>query len=373
MISPERFYRHLSGCGIDFFTGVPDSLLRNLLYYFINHANQSNHCITGNEAHAIALATGYHLKTGKLPLVYMQNSGLGNAINPLTSLTDPQMFSIPMILMIGWRGAAGRQDEPQHKKMGSVTEGILQVLQIPVFTLSPDEQPAMEIITRAVADAKTKQQPVAVLVAGDIFEEVSQPKIADSYMLSRERVLQQLLTQLTGDEVVVCTTGKTGREFDMLNRKSGNRHIKQFLSTGSMGLANHVALGISLNHSGRVIMLDGDGALLMHLGTLALTGNRAPSSFIHILFNNGCHESVGGHPTLGFSINFGDIARACGYKSVFCITNDEMLNEWLTHGLPIQEKQFVEIRIRPGSRADLSRPSGLPRDWKSELMKQLNE
>lgn len=372
MISPERFYQQLSTNGVNFFTGVPDSSLRHFLYYLYDNIEPANHCIAANEAHAVALATGYHLSTGEVPLVYMQNSGLGNAINPLTSLTDPQIYSIPMLLLIGWRGMPGRSDEPQHKKMGSITKDLLGVLEVPVFILDSNEEKSLEMISMAAKECIIRQQPVAIMVPGEIFESHSQPETDNPYKLSREYVIEQLLSYLEGDEMVVSTTGKTSRELDELNNRMGKRIKNQFLSVGSMGLANHVALGISMQYSGRVIMLDGDGSLLMHMGTMALIGTTAPTSFVHILINNGCHESVGGHATAGFSINFTDIAKACGYSLVCLIKNKEELHEWVKNSFPAKQKQFVEIRVNSKSRSDLGRPVGLPVDWKKELMKNIS-
>jgi len=370
MVHPERFYKHLSGKGIDFFTGVPDSLLKSLLIYFHQNINHSQHIITANEGLAIALAAGYNISTGKLPLVYMQNSGLGNAINPLTSLADQEVYSVPMLLLIGWRGRPGKQDEPQHIKMGKITSTILEVLGIPFFILSEDESKNFLLIDEAIALTVSQQKPVALLVPGEVFEESPTLSSNSTYPLSREFVLNELLHHFR-DEVIVCSTGKASRELFELNQHLSEPLIKTFLTVGSMGLANHIALGIDMHSSQRMVMIDGDGSLLMHMGSMATIASLAKDDFVHILINNGCHESVGAQPTLGFDIDFCAIARACGYQRTYCIGKEQELISWLQTGYAAKEKQFVEIRVHSGSRSDLARPTKSPLERKDDLMKAL--
>jgi phosphonopyruvate decarboxylase len=371
MIHPERFYKHLSGNGIDFFTGVPDSLLKSLLLHFQQHIDPCKHIITANEGLAVALASGYYISTGKLPMVYMQNSGLGNAINPLTSLADAEVYAIPMILLIGWRGMPGKKDEPQHLKMGRVTGQLLQALEIPLFILEQDETQAFEIVDEAISLALNHKKPVALLVPDNVFEEQTTRQLVSTYPLSREMVLQKLI-QTFNDEIVVCTTGKTGREFFELNRQREKPIEKTFLTVGSMGLANHVALGIDMHVSGRVIMIDGDGAILMHMGSMTAVGRWATDSFVHIIINNGCHESVGAQPTLGFDVDFCAIGKACGYSHVLCIREEQELINWLENDFPTKGKQLIEIRVSSTSRSDLSRPTNSPAERKNDLMKALH-
>ena len=370
MIHPERFCQYLSGKGIDFFTGVPDSLLKSVLLYFQQNIDPAKHVITANEGLAIALASGYHISTGKLPLVYMQNSGLGNAINPLTSLADEDVYSIPMLLLIGWRGMPGKQDEPQHQKMGKVTDKLLKALDIPFFILETGESESFAIVDEAFELAVKQSKPVAILVPDQIFEESPFNLPTTRYPLSREFVLAKLVHHFT-DEVIVCTTGKTGREFFELNQKSNLPIAKTFLAVGSMGLANHVALGIDLQTTQRIVMIDGDGAVLMHMGSMATIGQLATDSFVHIIINNGCHESVGAQPTLGFEVDFCKIARACGYHTVYSIEEEHELTEWLTTGFSKKEKQMVEIKVNTISRLNLSRPNS-PVERKIRLMAELH-
>lgn len=373
MISPERFYRHLVSQGVDFFTGVPDSLMKQLLQYFHAHIEPSKHVITANEGLAVALAAGYHFSTGRLPLVYLQNSGLGNAVNPLTSLTDKEMYAVPMLMLIGWRGEPGQKDEPQHKKMGRITRELLDTLEIPSFVLPADEVKSLDMVTAAVNTALAAQQPVALLVTKGLFEtHIAAPQVENKYVLNREYVLNKLFDHFNGDETVVCTTGETGREFYEINRERGHIIKKELLSVGAMGLAGHIALGIDLQQPGRVIMLDGDGAVLMHMGALTVTGKLAKNSFVHVVFNNGCHASVGGQPTAGFDIDLCAVAKACGYERAICIHDEAGLNDWLQQSFNQSNKQFVEIRINATGRANLGRPGGTPIEWKETIMKALH-
>jgi phosphonopyruvate decarboxylase len=371
MVHPERFYQHLSGKGIEFYTGVPDSLIKSLLLYFQQNIDSSKHIIAANEGLAVALAAGYHISTGKLPLVYMQNSGLGNAINSLTSLTDPEVYSIPMLLLIGWRGMPGKNDEPQHIKMGRITDKILDVLEIPYFILDEDQEKTFLVTDEAIHLASDQQQPVALLVPGEILEDSSKQFTGSEYLLTREYVLQQL-TNRFNNEIIVSTTGKASRELMEANMRRTNPIEKTFLAVGSMGLANHVALGIDIHSPDRVVMIDGDGAVLMHMGSLTSIAGLSKESFVHIVINNGSHESVGGQPTMGFEIDFCTIARGCGYEKIIFIRNEEQLIKWLSSDYHSNEKQFVEIRVNSTSRSDLTRPGNSPLLRKEELMKALH-
>lgn len=366
MISPAGLYEFLAQQGVTCYAGVPDSLLKHFLKYLQDHS--SEHTITANEGLAIGLATGYHLATGKVPLVYLQNSGLGNIINPLTSLADKEVYGIPMLLMIGWRGRPGTKDEPQHIKMGRITVPLLDALEVPVYVLDGQQDKTFTQITEAINSAKTRLQPVALLVPEDMFEEYRGETREQTFSLDREEVIRGLIAHLTGDEIVVCTTGKAGREFYEQNTIAGNKISNYFLSVGAMGHANHVALGISNNTSQRVVMLDGDGALLMHMGGLATIGQHGNNEFLHVVINNGSHESVGGQPTEGFAIDMCDLARACGFTQACRISNETELQAWLKRLHTVKGKQFVEIVTNKKSRSDLGRPAGSPAKWKKDLM-----
>lgn len=373
MIRAEQLYDHLGREGISFYTGVPDSLLKNFLQYVQDHTAGEQHIITANEGLALALASGYYLQSGKLPLVYLQNSGLGNLVNPLSSLADQEMYGVPMILLIGWRGEPGIPDEPQHRKMGAITVPLLEVLGVPVFKLDQQSSDPLQIVSTAIQTAREKQNPVALLLSADIFEKVQYEKttIPATLSLQRESVIRELINTLSGDETVICTTGKSGREFDEQNKAAGNKIKKYFLSVGAMGHASHIALGIHLQNPSKTILIDGDGALLMHMGALPTISHFANKNFIHLLINNGCHESVGGQPTEAFRVDCTAIARASGYQHTFLIRNEQELNHWLQNSLSSSDTQFVEIRTNAISRPDLGRPAGDPKDWKNDFMSHL--
>lgn len=373
MILPEKLYHFFKEQGVEFYTGVPDSLLKDLLKYVQDHSATDEHIITANEGLAIALASGYHFRTGKLPLVYLQNSGLGNIINPLTSLADKEMYAVPMLLMIGWRGRPGTKDEPQHAKMGRIIFQLLDVLEIPHYTLRANQAFSFDKISEAIGLASKEQRPVALIVPENIFEEYKGVEEDEPYSLVREEVIAALISKLKGDETVVCTTGKTGREFYEQNKAAGQKIKKYLLSVGAMGHANHIALGLQMGSDEKLVVLDGDGALLMQMGALPTIAHHVKSNFIHIVINNGSHESVGGQPTEGFFADCCGIAKASGYPNTVSISNEKELNEWLKNGLNFSSLQFIEIKTNKKSRSDLGRPVGQPIEWRDDLMKALNK
>jgi phosphonopyruvate decarboxylase len=373
MISPGKLYDFLKLKNVSFFTGVPDSLLKHFLKYVQDHSTPEEHIITANEGLAVGLASGYHLATGKLPLVYLQNSGLGNIINPLTSLADKEMYSIPMLLLIGWRGKPGTKDEPQHVKMGRITKDMLEVLEVPVYLLGEKEETSLSTINGAIEEAMEYKKPVALLVPEEIFEPYEGKAVENQYSLVREEVIKKIITQLKGDETVVCTTGKIGREFYEQNELQQKKISNYFLSVGAMGHASHIALGVASHTTGRTIMLDGDGALLMQLGALPVIAQQVKNDFIHIVINNGSHESVGGQPTAAFFADNCGIAKAAGYPKTVRIINEGELIHWLDNDLALPGLQFAEIRTNQLSRKDLGRPAGNPAGWKNDFIKALRK
>lgn len=368
MISPEQFFIALKQAGIGLFAGVPDSLLVNLCAYIDDHCQTGEHIITANEGNAIALAAGYHLSSGRYAAVYMQNSGLGNAVNPLTSLTDPEVYCIPLLLIIGWRGEPSVKDEPQHVKQGRITPGQLDLLEIPYFTLEPAKDGAKPV-NQALQMLQETQAPVALLVRKDAFATYRatwKPVMPTS--LKREEALRCLLG-LCGDDLIISTTGKTSREIYEL-RVERNEAQRDFLTVGAMGHTASIALGVALgNPKKRVICVDGDGSILMHLGALPVIGCQQPSNLIHILLNNAAHESVGGQHTVADQIDFEAVAKACGYKGFAKAGNlDELRNAWQqlrTQAGPV----LLEICLTTGSRADLGRPTSNPVKNKLAFMK----
>lgn len=371
MIAPASLYRFLEKKGVSFFSGVPDSLLKYFLKYVADHSAAENHLITANEGLAIGLASGYYLRSGRLPLVYLQNSGLGNTINPLTSLADQEMYGIPLLLMIGWRGQPGINDEPQHRKMGRITIPLLDVLEIPFYLMEEDEKTSFERVNEAITHSLENRQPVALLVPADVFETYEGLPLQNPYELVREKVIAAILADLSGNETIICTTGKSGREFYEQNLALGKKFSKYFLCAGAMGHANHIALGLQSDAPEKIIMLDGDGALLMHLGALPALAQRSRGNFLHIVINNGSHESVGAQPTGAFSIDLCRLAAACGYENITRITDQAGLEKWLKDELLSPGLHFVEIRTGLVTRSNLGRPQGEPADWKDDFMRAI--
>ena len=354
------FFEALKSRGVDLFTGVPDSLLKNFCFYLKDHGQTDSHIITANEGNAIALAAGYHLSTGKIGAVYLQNSGIGNTINPLVSLTDPDVYRIPLLMIIGWRGEPGIKDEPQHIKQGSITLQQLKLLDIPYWIL--DSSSDLDIVlTDVFLSIHDSGSPAAVVIRKDTFMDYNSTlTIQPISELQRENALRKLLDLIHSKDIIVSTTGKTSRELFELRFKRGDSQ-RDFFTVGSMGHTSSIALGVALGiPKRRVICLDGDGSMLMHLGAVPIIGNVKPSNFIHILLNNGAHESVGGQPTVANEIDFEAIALACGYRH-YHQANDQNSIENCWHVIEAQQGPiFFEIKTCIGSREDLGRPSFSP-------------
>jgi phosphonopyruvate decarboxylase len=319
-----------------------------------------------NEGAAIGLAAGYHLATGKIPLVYMQNSGLGNATNPLLSLVDSDVYRIPLVLVIGWRGEPDVHDEPQHIKQGEVTCVLLEDMEIPYADLSDEKDEAAEQIEAAFRRIAKTNAPFAFVVRKNIFAPYTlQKNEAIDAEMSREEAIEEVLRAVPG--VVISTTGMASREVYELREKHGQGHERDFLTVGSMGHASSIALGIALQKPELPItVLDGDGAVLMHMGALAAIGVKKTRNLRHIVLNNGAHDSVGGQPTIAPFVDLPSIARASGYQRVYAVTTKEELRRVCA------EQQdaltFIEVRVRKGARKDLGRPKSTPQENKAELM-----
>ncbi len=373
MINCQAFYELLLRKNINFFCGVPDSLLKDICAYISDHTQERNHIIAANEGGAVALVAGYHLATGKIGLVYMQNSGQGNTVNPLISLMDREVYSIPALLLLGWRGEPGKKDEPQHIKQGRITGELLRALEIPFDVLPDTIEDAEALLTKAVHAIDKQSAPYALVVPTGIFESYrSINQIELPYELSREEAVKAIIKQVSEDDILVSTTGKTSRELFEYREELQQGHQQDFLTVGSMGHASQIALGIALARPGRnIYCLDGDGALIMHMGALAIIGARKPANFKHIVINNAAHDSVGGQPTAGFEIDIPNIARACGYIAVMRAESvDEIYKK-----LPLLQKShgpaLLEIRVNKGARAELGRPTTSPIENKQAFMKFL--
>ena len=374
MVDATAFYQAAVDNGIDLICGVPDSLLKNLCTALHENATKGRHVVVPNEGAGIALATGHYLATGRIGLVYMQNSGLGNAINPLLSLTSRDVYQIPLVILIGWRGQPGRDDEPQHLFQGRVTLPLLETLEIPCQLLPSDTAAAVKCLGESVVTARALSGPVAIVVQSDTFgADSGVDVVANGYELSREEAMATVVGSLDGRDAVVVTTGKASREVYEYRRDRGPAASQQeFLTLGSMGHASHIALGVALSQPDRrVFCLDGDGALLMHMGSLALIGSSGPRQFVHVVLNNGCHESVGGQPTVGFEIDIPRVAEACGYSATASVSTVADLRSSLQRFREVEGPCLLEVRISASARKDLGRPQTAPSDGRDGFMEFL--
>lgn len=374
-LGPDQFYDELTKNEMDFFTGVPDSLLKDFCSYVTDNSATDKHVQTANEGAAIATAAGYHLATGKYPVVYMQNSGFGNCVNPLLSLTDAGVYNIPMLMLIGWRGEPGKKDEPQHKIQGAVMPALLTDLGIK-FEILPDyEEGAQEAIAAARHHFETRGTPYALLVKRQTFSKYAlQSKDADQYTINREQALELVVNNTDPNDAFVSTTGFASRELYEIREKLGQDHSREFLTVGSMGHAPAIALGIALAQPERQVMtLDGDGAALMHMGTMATVATSKAKNFKHILFNNGAHDSVGGQTTGAYDHDFVKVANGLGYKSSNSVSEPDEIEAALKELRAIEGPAFLEIRVNKGARSDLGRPKSTPVENKADFMNFLSE
>lgn len=364
----------LSAVGCEFFTGVPDSQLKALCdTLYEKYKNDPTHHIIGaNEGNCVALAAGYHLATGKTPLVYMQNSGEGNAINPIASLTRKEVYGIPMVFVIGWRGEPGVHDEPQHVYQGQITHSLLDALGIEHMTLSRDTtsdevREKMSSWRTHLADGRS----VAFVVRKGALESAAAVKYSNDSTLTREEILSHIV-RYSNNDPIVSTTGKASRELFELREAAGLDHSRDFLTVGSMGHASSIALGIALaKPESTVWCIDGDGAALMHMGALAVNAASDAQNIIHIVINNGAHETVGGMPTAARNFSLAEVARSCGYKTALHVSSADELDcalESARHGTGLR---LIEVDCGIGSRADLGRPTTTPTENKEAFMKHL--
>lgn len=371
MISPADFFTELDKLSINFFTGVPDSLLQSFCAYIEDTLPKSQHTITANEGNALAMAAGYYLGTGKPACVYMQNSGLGNVVNPLTSLTDAEVYRIPALLVIGWRGEPGVKDEPQHVKQGRITPQMLELLGVPYFSLNAQSD-FQDVLLQATTIMQQAQSPVALLVHKDTFSSYKPAQDSATFStFSREAALKTLLLLSEADTAMIATTGKTSRELYELREQAGQSQ-RDFLTVGSMGHASSIALGLALSRPDqKVTCLDGDGALLMHLGAAAIIGQSKASNLLHVVLNNCAHESVGGQQTVAGDIDLQSMALALGYGHYFKASSAEELELLWPECAAATGPNLLEISIACGSRANLARPKSTPEQNKLAFMEHL--
>lgn len=373
MVDPITFHNALAQSGIDFYTGVPDSMLRPFCACVAEHTKKERHIIAANEGAAIGLAAGSYLASGRPALVYMQNSGLGNAINPLLSLADMSVYGIPMILMIGWRGEPGVKDEPQHVAQGQATTSLLNAIGVEHYQLPNDTAEATTMLNELRKQTIKDNKPVAVLVSKNTFADYHADENDDEPMtFSRERAIELILNQIKPDSSVVSSTGMISRELYELRDHFKQNHDTDFLTVGSMGHCSQIALGIAVTNSNkRVICLDGDGAAIMHMGSMAIVGQASSANLLHVILNNGRHDSVGGQPTCGLEINFTTIAEGCGYQLVRSANDETELINALDAMSDLEGPLLLDVRIGAGHRKDLGRPEILPQDQKRNFMRHL--
>ena len=371
MIRAENFCEII---GADFYTGVPDSLLKPFCNYIMHRygVNAQHHIIGANEGNCVAIAAGYHLATGKIPVVYLQNSGEGNILNPVASLIDEKIYSIPIIFVIGWRGAPGVHDEPQHLRQGIITLQLLELLNISYFIVSEKStiteiscamESFREIATRGKSSAFVIQKGALTFEQEIIYK--------NNFTLRREDAIKQIIQVAKGD-FILSTTGKISRELFELRKSRGETHSKDFLTVGSMGHCSSIALGAALQQPNKKIWcLDGDGAVLMHMGAMATIGAVKPKNLIHIVLNNAAHESVGGFPTVADKVNLSAIALACDYDFAAEVKYPQELDEKLSQIKKRDCLSFLEIKCALGSRKNLGRPNASPVENKINFMKEL--
>ncbi len=398
MVKVDKFVGCLREAGVEFFTGVPDSLLKSFCAYVTDNCGE-NHVIAANEGGAVGLAAGHYLATGNPALVYMQNSGQGNAVNPLCSLADPDVYSIPMVLLVGWRGEPGVKDEPQHVKQGKVTVSLFETLGIPTEILTDDDGALADVTRNMVERAKAESRPVALIVRKGLFAEYKlQSKKPDISELPREAAVEGVLRALPPDAVVVSTTGMISREVYETRERLGHDHSRDFLTVGSMGHASMIAMGIAKAQPNRkVYCFDGDGASIMQMGNMAIVGRSGCENLTHIVFNNAAHDSVGGQPTVGGDLDFEKMAEELGYN-VLQSPQDQYVSpdgigvdevaagmSWLVtteaqskqykpayHDELPKKPNFILFKVAKGARKDLGRPKEPPQVNKALYMKTLS-
>ncbi len=377
MINPYNFVKAIKNNKINFVTGVPDSLLKNLTNCISDNLKK-NHIISTNEGSALALAIGHYLATKSPGIVYMQNSGLGNIINPVTSLAHPYVYGIPVILLVGWRGellSENKQveDEPQHKKQGQITIKQLKLLDIPIKIINKRTKNIKLILNNLKKLSIKKQTPVAIVVRKNTFAKYNQKKIKKikQNALYREEIINEIVSLSSNKQIILSTTGMASRELFEIREKKNQKTFKDFLTVGGMGHVSQIAAGVAMNKKNKkIICIDGDGSLLMHMGSLGISSKL--KNIIHILINNKSHDSVGGQPTLGEFIDFTKISKACGYKSNILIKNKKKIRSTIKKALKNKNNSFLQINCEKGYRNNLGRPDKNIKKRKDLFIKHLN-
>lgn len=352
MVDQKKFLDVLREMEIDFFCGVPDSYLNGFCNCLQENVPEECNVIAANEGNAIAMASGHYFSTGKVPLVYMQNSGVGNALNPLISLADKDVYSVPMVLLIGWRGEPGTGDHAQHKMQGEVTTKLLDLVQIPYIVAENDDALLGEQARSLIAQSKRERRAVAIVARKGVFaaEKKSTAPVENGYPLFREEAIEAVLDAIPRDSICVATTGRATRELYFLRERRGEGHGHDFLNVGSMGHASSVALTLALENQNRqVVCFDGDSAALMHMGAFSMVSKLEVPNLLHVVLNNGAHESVGGQPSAGMKVDFTTIARGAGYHTVDgFVSSREEIGKAVQTLCAMPKAAFLDVRIKKG-------------------------
>lgn len=368
----ERF---VSIIGADFYTGVPDSQLKALCNYLMDTygIDPQHHIIAANEGNCTALAAGYHLATGKIPVVYMQNSGEGNIINPVASLLNDKVYAIPMIFIVGWRGEPGVHDEPQHIYQGEVTVRLLEDMDIKTFIIGKDTtEDALTAVMEDFRKVLAAGKQAAFVIRKGALSDAPEVEYQNDNKMIREEIIQHIV-RATGEDPIVSTTGKPSRELFETRAANGQSHKYDFLTVGSMGHTSSIALGIAVNKPNqRIWCVDGDGAVLMHMGSMAVLGANKPKNVVHVVINNGAHETVGGMPTVAAQIDLVAIAKACGYPNAVCADNFDDLDKELEAAKRRDALSFIEVKCSIGAREDLGRPTTTALENKQNFMQYIS-
>ena len=360
----------------EFYTGVPDSLLQPLCNYLMKHygVDKKHHVIGANEGNCVAMAAGYHLATGKYPVVYMQNSGEGNAVNPIASLLNEKVYAIPAIFVVGWRGEPGKKDEPQHIFQGEITRSLLSLLSIESYVVG--KETTVTELTRVRASFEeqlSKGQSVAFVIQKGALTNDEEMVYSNAYHMTREAVVRAV-SEVAKEDPIISTTGKASRELFEAREARGEGHQYDFLTVGSMGHASSIACAIAAQKpETKIWCVDGDGALIMHMGAMAVVGRLQPHNLVHILINNEAHETVGGLPTAADAVSLSEIAKACGYQVIPKVEEEAELLEALKKCRDSRKLTFLEVDCALGARADLGRPTTSARENKEQFMQYLKQ
>lgn len=370
MLKCEDFSKICKKHGFIFFSGVPDSTYKSWMDYLNKKNTGLTNIIAVNECEAVAICTGYYLATDKIGVLYMQNDGFGKTINPLTSLCNKEVYNIPILLMIGWRGEPGKKEAPQHLQIGRILTQLLEKLEIPYDIIKSDTNSIDLTLKKAKKYMEKNSRPYAIIIKKGIFEDIKTKEKKKNNLMTREEAIQIIMKHLNNDEIIVSTTGKTSRELFEYRKMNNKNYNHDFYNIGAMGCAQSIALGIALQKPNKkIFVFDGDGAVLMQMGALATIGHYAPMNFFHIIFDNQAHDSTGGQPTISNTVDFVKIALSCNYKSAIRIdTKDKLIKniKSLKNG-PI----LIVIKIKKGARENLRRPKMKPIEHKKHFMRYL--